>query len=265
MLDSIGQLSKTDLQGLVEQLSGLHPQYPPSKKPRFSAQKETPRGQLPSDYNDMVLNSMFNLLSMDDDSSSDDEDSSLAEQAAAYSSSSDVPVITPILTKYILVKVKCALAESTRNAAVAAQKQKNYNDCTGSWCVAYEIMNDVLTSTDPWAAELIHQGARIHNSVLVKEIVDGVSVLIEDTIREKDNAIGRLYQRQEFLHRKLNPQLEERNVVREKIGEEKWKNNLAPKMTYAERRKLTEQELRDVSMAITTIEPLVLIGDHVHR
>jgi hypothetical protein len=264
VLENVSRLSSEDLQGLVDQLSGLHPQYAPAKKPRFSAQKSDSGAELLCDYNDMAGYSMFNLLSLDDDDSSseEEEDSHAGKTAASSSISSAVPAVPLILTKHILAEVKCALAEATRNAAVAAQKQKNYNDYMNYWCDAYDIMNDILACTDPWAAELADKGAKrekVQNPALVKEIVEGVSVLREDTVREKDNSIGRLYQRQEFLVRKLSPQITDRNAAREEIGEEKWKSNPAPKHTYAERRMLTEKELHDVSIAINTIEPLVLL------
>jgi hypothetical protein len=58
------------------------------------------------------------------------------------------------------------------------------------------------------------------------------------------------------LIRKLQPQWQDRDSVKNVIGEERWKNNPEPKNNYAEKRRALEEETRDVTDAMLVIKPL---------
>ncbi len=60
------------------------------------------------------------------------------------------------------------------------------------------------------------------------------------------------------VERQLNPLESERDEVRAKIGEQRWKSNLAPKLTYAERIALLQAELQDLEVARHVLHSLQL-------
>ena len=50
--------------------------------------------------------------------------------------------------------------------------------------------------------------------------------------------------------------MEERDIVKKRMGTENWKNNPNPRNDYAEKRRAAEEMLRNVTEALVTIEPL---------
>jgi hypothetical protein len=72
----------------------------------------------------------------------------------------------------------------------------------------------------------------------------------------KARAIEAAERRMELVQRKLNPMQEERTAVRASIGERRWKNNPAPKLTYAERIALLTEEMADLQVALAVLYAL---------
>lgn len=99
-----------------------------------------------------------------------------------------------------------------------------------------------------------------HQPQYLEQTLDELLIVEENSERERSSALDRMYSQQERLSAKLAPMLEERDFTKVKIGIDKWTNNPAPKLTFAERRRLLELELSEVSIAVNIVESLDFIS-----
>jgi len=275
VLDRLADIDTHQLSNvLIPQLQAMHPCLPPKMRPKLADLPEPEpepghghghgHGGRPSGGGAGAgagrgeVGNAFSLLDLGHDGDSDDSSSGShlgSTKAAGMGKPPSAPAATPPPTqsRYLLVRLLCDLTERHRADAVAAQKQKQYAACRDCWVAAYEVANEVSALVLPWSEEMVFGGELIvsmgtlggftHDQATAQELVEAVSILAEDTEREKQNAVQRLQTRRDHLEAKLNPLLSDRNTVRESMGEAKWKENPAPKMTYAERRRAMEEEL----------------------
>ena len=161
------------------------------------------------------------------------------------------------------------MAEWYRKRAVEAQKMKEYENLKLFWMTAWETLQSCRQHTDEWYAlvcglsdeSLFLSEASVHLPLKhdlsqLRELFRGMEVLIHDTEREKEKALGYLHKRLSVIQGKLNPMLRDRDTVKASMGEERWTHNPAPKLTYAERRKQWEEDLAKVMEAISLLETL---------
>lgn len=216
----------------------------------------------------------------DDSNNSDDSDDSDEDVAGSGNASSNAAGQVSIQTRYIRLKLLCAAAEDLRAQAIEHQKAKpsRYADMTEKWVSSYDLLNKCVAETDGWYAAIQQlqgqdgaffssvfsraqsQQMNNHDIVMVTEIINGLTVLADDTHRAKEIALTFLDRKLRYLQERLQPLLEERNTVRENYGVKRWKSNPAPKKTYAERRKEMEEAVLAISKAISVIEPLSVTG-----
>ena len=265
ILSRLGEIEIEQLRySLIPLLEKLHLCYPPSALPKFAAS--------PADGDDSEQiacggaarpTNFFNALDLSDsesdgdcesesNDSEDDNDNETAFSAPGASS------VRPIQSRYFLVKLQCALAEKVRAAAVAAQKRRDFKICRDLWIEAYEVANAIFSTVMTWTLEIEFavEGARYaHDLRSAQELVNAVPVLAEDTDREKDLAIQLLETSKRRLYAKLNPLLRDREKAKESMGDA-WKENPAPKMTFAEKRRQMEEDMLDVSHCLATLSAL---------
>ena len=264
-------------------LKSLHPCYAPSRRVMI-APPSSSSSPLPEFANLLsgggggggVMGSIFCVLRPGDSSDSEEEEEEEEnggdgdggdDQSASTAAASAAPTAASTQSRYLLVQFQCALAEKLRALAVAAQKQKNYVATRDHWVGAYEVMNAAYAVVVSWSGEVIFGEERApqdirhpaHNIPLAQQLYHAVPVLAYDTEREKLQAVRFLHQRKELLESKLNPMLSERKEIITRMGEETWKSNPAPKLTFVERRKQMEEDLYDITQCIHVIEPLSLI------
>jgi hypothetical protein len=83
-----------------------------------------------------------------------------------------------------------------------------------------------------------------------------VEVAIHNMTQRREKLLGLCHQEQNWLLRKLEPQWESRDEVKQRIGLDRWTNNPNPKGTYAEQRREYEDRLRVVREAMEALQAL---------
>jgi hypothetical protein len=84
----------------------------------------------------------------------------------------------------------------------------------------------------------------------LQEDAEIVQVALEYFSRERHNFVKAAHRQMEYLNNRLQPQWESRDQAKNRIGEEKWTNNPAPKNTYYRMRQQDEKQLRQLKDAL---------------
>ena len=100
--------------------------------------------------------------------------------------------------------------------------------------------------------------AEAHDVVHLTRLRDALNLEQTTLGQMKVRAQEAVDRRTANVERKLNPLESDRQEVRAKVGEQAWKNNPAPKLTYAERIALLHAELQDLAVARGVLQSLQL-------
>jgi len=171
-------------------------------------------------------------------------------------------------TRYLVLQAQCLRSEELRRQSEAVMR----DSAPGRWTLsaellraAYELLEQAMGSPERvvWWVQLAQweegQGSPPsgdHDVQVLIRLRDAVNVEQTTLGEMKVRAIRAANRRMELLELKLNPMQEERNVVRASIGEHRWRNNPAPKLTYAERIALLTAEMADLQGALLVLSSL---------
>jgi len=172
--------------------------------------------------------------------------------------------------RYLLLQGLCLQAELLRAEAAEFWSSKS----PGRWSLqaeklrqAYELVAKAMGDRIDWWDALAQHEEDPSGPLPFGHVLESLHWLSEamnlemTTLGEmKTRALQAAEQRLAFLERKLNPMQEERDGVRSSMGD-KWKNNPAPKMTYAERIALLKAEQADVLAAMALLDSLSFARD----
>lgn len=105
-------------------------------------------------------------------------------------------------------------------------------------------------------AQFSDAAARTKEKDALVEDANIVEVATQNMTQRREKLLSLCQQEQNWLLRKLEPQWESRNEVKERVGAERWKNNPNPKNDYAEQRREYEDRLRAVRLALEALQAL---------
>jgi len=265
LLESDVPKDVTFLYHLLEVLAPLDPALPPSVRPSvppatMDAGSRGGGGPAVPAATQTMPNS-FAALHIDD---SDDDQAPVGPTGSA-SASRPGPgrAARSIQVRYLRIRVSCGVSEEYRRAALEAQRQKEYPVMTSHWCAAHDALAVHRTDTDEWFSMcLLHREGGLpvmpadHDYAQLDELLVSLHVLGADTEKEKERALGFLKKRLRFIEEKLDPMLKERDEVKQRVGDFKWKHNEAPEMSYAEKRLAWEEAKAQLLVAIDTLTRL---------
>ncbi len=100
--------------------------------------------------------------------------------------------------------------------------------------------------------------ADAHDAAHLTKLRDALNIEQTTLGQLKTRAQDAVDRRAANVERQLNPLESERDEVRAKIGEQRWKSNPAPKLTHAERIALLQAELQDLEVARHVLHSLQL-------
>lgn len=107
-----------------------------------------------------------------------------------------------------------------------------------------------LTSTHIFYTFEVHDAANSDYDELI-EMAHGLSIATEHCEAKLTEFKQKAELRRQRVFERLNPQLRERDNIRDNVfGPERWTNNPNPRQDYAERRRLLEEEMRDLEAAL---------------
>ena len=262
------------LESLLPVLDKCHPNYPPARKPpRLRSGGDAPSStteEVEEEDGYSAIANAFSALSVDAFSDEEDEKESDDDEEEVVNDSPDE--VKEVQSRYLIVHVVCSIAEIYRNEALSAQREKDYGQVRLKWLTAWERLTTCQENIDAWCAILFSQSdqpfavsapshvvpslPKQHNRAQLVDLFQALHILIQDTERQKDQALAQLHKRIQYINSKLNPLLQDRNVVKASMGDDKWVNNPEPKQTYAEKRKQWEEDLKHLTEAALLMESL---------
>lgn len=221
---------------------------------------------------------MFDSLESDDEEDDGVVDTSSIQPGRDTAKDPDAPSMQ---IRYLSCEISCGIADAMSSRAFQMNRQKPeapalviswYAEIAHSWELTYAYLNDTLPDIDPWYAVLLshelaieagHASAETllpdsHNFVQLKDMLYRVNIVRDDTEYYRQKSIDYLARRLRYIEEKLDPLLVERDAVKAKMGVHKWTHNPEPKMTYAEKRKMWEEERDALKRAILIVESLSL-------
>lgn len=263
----------------------LPPPHQATQNSNNESGRSTPVGSVITQSDLTESSNSFAHLETEDEDEEDDEELPQDTQPAAASagsrngsrrsqvSSSTHTSRNSTQVRYLLRRAECGLAEAYRQVAEKEAHHDRWVTCASSWCEAYSILNLTLRTMDPWLALLLDYeenglgnvaGATApplndrHDPKQLHQLQD-VITMVEQTIEEKrHNALGLMDERMRVINHRLQPLRNDRDRVRHRIGDERWVNNPAPRMTYAEMIIALHNEKIQLQKAIADVSSLRL-------
>lgn len=169
--------------------------------------------------------------------------------------------------RYLRVRAECGYAECIRNTAVEAGKNREWLFVPDRWQDAYGLINRTLADTDEWWAILLSANdshPRVehlqdnHSFLQLTELFQALTILEESTERERQDALKLLDKNLKRVQAKLDPLKDSRQDAMNAMGKQRWSNNPAPKMDYAEKMRLLGVEEKELMFALQVLQELQL-------
>lgn len=251
----------------------LPPQTPPPSVPRSrdsrsgsSSGRSTPGGSVITQSDLTESSNSFSNLELDDD---DDTPSgsgrhSNPSQGVAHRMGSGQ--YQNIQVRYLLKRAQCGLAEAYRASAELEARHQRWITCGGQWIMAYDVLNHALQDMDPWVALLLDHELNGpeesfpdgHDEEQLRQLLNVIRLVQQDTEQKRAEALDIMQSRLRDILRQLRPLRSDRDMVKARMGEDRWVNNPNPKMTYAEKIIQLHQEKILLESAIRDVEQLQL-------
>lgn len=263
-------LNRDYLDSLIQLLNDKCSQYyPPNIKP-FELTNHDLNANVHSSINDNSITHFnhYSNLSNDDDDEDDITLSSIEKSNPINNQQLKNPVIRTIQVRYLKLKIICALVENYRAESQQNLMNKEYHLVIQNWTYAHQCLLNYQELIDQWLAIQIWSNEYAsnnmnpphlpdkHNFKQLTELLQGIEILINDTEYHKNKIIKYSINLIKKIENKLNPMLHDRNIIKNKIGEDKWINNPFPKNNFSEKRKLLENELLNIHEVIDKISLL---------
>lgn len=218
---------------------------------------------------------IFDLL-VDDESDNEIDKEQLGNQTSV---AKDAPVVLPAApelkfqSRYLRVMIIILIGDCIRPDSIPHSRptsHSEYLEIQQSWIAVYAFFQVQQTELSDWFE--IYQDnqdnyehiekARLflknnhHDKYQFHYVLHNFVVSLHTTKKKKDDAIQALKKTAEYLQKKLNPMLRDRNEVKHNIGEKKWKNNPHPKGDYAEKRRALEEEIALIQQTVEILSSL---------
>jgi hypothetical protein len=156
--------------------------------------------------------------------------------------------------------------------AIDAEKAREYRECVIRWEECYQLINNCLISIDDWYAYYLTvlEGSDVgiapvaydgHDLKHLRTVFEVLKLAQEGAETERQNSLNRLYNKRDRTASKLAPLRVGRDAVRQRIGDDRWRNNPKPKMDYAMQMLDFRAELEALNVTITGIEALAFINN----
>lgn len=190
-----------------------------------------------------------------DEESSDDESTRIDDDEAGdvfppSPLASSNPSVVHLSMRRIMIRV--VTAQSEVYACQASQSPPQWQHGADLYQVSLLKIHQALEFADSECAKWLHEGNALPKSL--KEDADVVAVAIQYLNTQMDKFIKKALAKQEYLLKKLQPQWQTRDKMKQKWGSERWTNNPHPKRNFAELRARDEEQLRQVQAALESLD-----------
>jgi hypothetical protein len=165
--------------------------------------------------------------------------------------------------RYLFVMCECNQVERYRRDAIALVKQCKWLDVAHQLCAATNVLNALIHDRDAWwgmmllAKEDPTATVRDGHAIDVVELLyRNIEILRIDTGKAYATALRRMESRLQKVKCTLGPLLQNRDKVRARVGEERWKDNRQPKNDFVNMRISLETEQKQVRQALCIMNDL---------
>ena len=95
-----------------------------------------------------------------------------------------------------------------------------------------------------------------HHRTRLTFLIDQLRLVQQNTEKDRDYVLRKMNNAIANLEGTLTPKWQERDEVKGRMGEPKWKGNRNPSNEYSNKRKADEKEVRELREALFTVENL---------
>lgn len=215
-----------------------------NRNQRQDRNNQTPRGNVRQN------NNRFQLAGLDDDEVEEAQDllANLQLQGAARGGGSHWSA------EDIFIQAVTALGEMLLRQGIEWVKEHRWTESAEQFTHSVTLLNLALQYADMMYARVAARAElNDHEIEIITERVrnncEAVSIAAENGIRKKEEFEREAHNRQRQLERKLNPQWQDRDEAKQRMGNDAWVSNPNPKGDYAKRRAADEKELRELLAA----------------
>lgn len=161
----------------------------------------------------------------------------------------------------IYIQIITTLGEMLGLIALEQGKESLWAEGAKSFADSFRLLNVALSMSDAMYAsitarqeigdmELAHVVERVRNKC------HGISIAATHSHEQKEHFLHVALRRREKLQHNLEPQWQDRDLAKAKMGEEAWTNNPRPKKNYAMLRAKDEQELKALETAMEALQAM---------
>ena len=177
--------------------------------------------------------------------------------------SSGFPSRTRISVQRLLTRIFTSKSEVFAMKAMhTAKNLKDWTLAAAAYETAIHNIHQALDVTDTaisrWWGRW-ETGVHTMNQHQQESLVEDASIVVvalESLIDRRDMLLSMSKREESKLLRKLQPQWESRDEVKQRMGTDRWKNNPSAKHDYSNMRTDLEAELKDLQKAILSLEEL---------
>jgi hypothetical protein len=155
----------------------------------------------------------------------------------------------------LLIRILTCQSETFHAKATSLRQSHQWKHGAAQLTYSLTKIHQALNLADSEISKWILQGLEEASKELAQD-ADIVEIAICSLTTERDRFLSLAKQQEAYLVRKLQPQWESRDQVKQRIGSDKWNNNPTPKNDHAALRKEKEAQLRDIQEALKFLESI---------
>lgn len=158
----------------------------------------------------------------------------------------------------IYIQVITTLGEMLGLVALDHGKNSRWAEGANSFSESFKLLNIALTMSDAMYAHITarQELGDIELAQVVERVRNkchGISIAASHSLEQKEHFVHVALRRKDKLKNNLEPQWQDRDAARAKMGEAAWNNNPRPKKDYAALREKDEAELRALDKAMDAL------------
>jgi hypothetical protein len=238
---------------LLKRNLDLPPQkYPPGMNQQ-PARNKSPAKESPRER--QISNNPFSVFNEDGDDLSSSSSLSLASDTIV-DEAGDEPVLHCMIARRLLVRVLTSQSDIFACLASHGRSQSLWTVAASHCTMAVRKIQAALTLADSEVSKLWDcRESLLEGYDELVEDADIVSVVVRHLTEESSNLLLESKRQQAKIERRLQPQWESRDQVKQRMGN-RWFKNPAPKGDFAAMRAKDEAELKEIVKSLKMLDEL---------
>uniref|UniRef100_A0A7S4K595 Uncharacterized protein n=1 Tax=Odontella aurita TaxID=265563 RepID=A0A7S4K595_9STRA len=156
----------------------------------------------------------------------------------------------------ILIRVLTSQSEAFASIASRLRRTKQWLLGAEQYLLSLARIHAAISLADSEISKWMNMGTANDRSLAkLQEDADIVEVSVQSLTAARENYLSAARRQEEYLTRKLTPQWQSRDEVKQRLGD-RWYNNPNPKRDHASMREAAEKELKDIREAVDCIEAM---------